>query len=531
MPTKIRSLTTVFPKHNLQISYAILGLIFIFMYSSAVSVFGQNLDYTVGPGDTLYISVWGDEKMSGSVTVGPDGIIMLQQPVGSVYVNGMTAAEITELLTMKVGIYIIDPVLSVSIRSLEGFIVHILGQVTKPSFYQIPEGTSLQEAITQAGGFTELADYKSIILYRETEETVEKRNIDFSQFLEQNDMESNPILEVDDIIVVPSISMDEKMSRSVTVVGGVAKSGSYDLDIPMSLMDVLGIAGGTLRTANLSNIVIYNRSGKNKDAFRWVDMSTVFSEADDSVVSMPMVVPGEAVIVPNFVPIEERTFLVNVAGQVVKQGSYPIVEGMRVMDAIFMAGGFAKEASIDNMILIHAEQNDTKGQNAAIISSFSLKDYLTSGDMKANPALRERDSIIVPAIETAKTISPLQTAFSASISVSVIGAVTKPGIYQMPVESNLLSALALAGGPSKDADLKRTMLVRAENSEAEQRLLIDIEEVVVEGKLELLPTLSSGDTILFLEKREKRNWWSSAMSLVRDTTVVLTLIWYLVRIS
>lgn len=533
MSSKIRQLAMPFPKYTLQVIYAALGLILIliFMHSSAVSVSGQGLDYTVGAGDTLYISVWGNEKLSGSVTVGPDGTIMLQQPIGTVYVNDMTAAEIAELLTMKVGEYIIDPVLSVSIRSFEGFIVHVLGQVMIPSFYQIPEGTSLQEVITQAGGFTELADPRSIILHRKTEEGVEELNINFSQFLEQNDMASNPILEVDDRIVVPRMSMDEKLGRLVTVVGEVAKSGSYDLDIPMSLIDVLGIAGGTLRSADLSNIVIYNRSGKGKDAFRQVDMGAILSEAEDSVVSMPMVAPGEAVIVSTFVPIEERTFPVNVAGEVVKEGSYPVVEGMRMMDAIFLAGGFAEEASIENIILIHAEQDDSEGQSEVIISSFSLKEYLTVGDVKANPVLRERDTIIVPAIETAKTISPVQTAFSTSISVSVIGAVTKPGTYQMPTESNLLSALALAGGPSKDADLKRTMLIRAESSEARQRLLIDLEEIVVEGNLELLPYLSSGDTVLILEKREKRDWWRGMMSVIRDTTVIVTLIWYFVRIS
>jgi hypothetical protein len=62
-------------------------------------------------------------------------------------------------------------------------------------------------------------------------------------------------------------------------------------------------------------------------------------------------------------------------------------------------------------------------------------------------------------------------------------------------------------------------------------LLIDLEEVVVEGKLELLPTLSSGDTVLVLEEREKREWWKGTMSIIRDISVVLGLIWYVIRIS
>ncbi len=521
MVNKMWSLIVNFPRSNAGIICAVLGLMSVF----AVSVFGQGRGYTVGPGDVLYISVWGDQSMSGQVTVGPDGTIMLPQPIGSVYVNQMTADEITELLTEKIGEYIRQPIVSVSIREFQGFIIHVLGQVNVPSFYQVPDGTTLQEVITQAGGFTELADRSAIILYRKNDEQVEEQKVDFSRFLEQNDMESNPTLAIDDIILVSGISMDERISKVVTVLGEVIDPGTYELNKPMSLLDILALAGGASRNADLRNIVIYDRSVEGKDAYRQVNIDVTSPEARDLDTPIPTVSPGEIVIIPSIGVLEEHTFSVNVAGQVVKPGAYPVVEGMRLMDAIFLAGGFAAEASIDNIVFIHEEQN------GSTTSLLSLRDYLTEGNMDVNPVLHERDAIVVPTLDTARSVSPVQMAFSPSVSVSVIGEVTKPGVYQMPTGSDLLGAIAEAGGPTNNADLKRTMIVRSGRSEAGQRELVDLEEVMFEGKLELLPVMSSGDIILIPKEKEKRDWWGTFMSGIRDVTVVFTLVWYFIRIS
>ncbi|MFC1714527.1 SLBB domain-containing protein [Candidatus Poribacteria bacterium] len=527
MVKKMRSLIVSFPRGNALIICAVLGLMSVLI----ASALGQSVDYVVGPGDVLYISVWGDQSMSGQVTVGPDGTIMLPQPIGSVYVSQMTSDEIAEELTKKMGEYVRQPVISVSIREFQGFVVHVIGQVNVPSFYTIPEGTTLQEAITQAGGFTELADPTSIIMYRkknegvEEDEGVEEQKIDFSQFLERNDMASNPILATDDIIVVPGIGMNERAKQVVTVFGEVAEPGPYDLDESMSVLDVLAQAGGVLRNADLRNIVIYNRVLEGKDAYRRVNIDVMSPESGDLATVMPTVSPGETIIIPSVTLLEEHAFSVNVAGQVVTPGAYPVVEGMRLMDALFLAGGFAEEASIDNIILISEEQD------GSTTSLLSLRDYMAKGNMDANPVLHERDTIIVPMIETARSISPVQMAFSPSIAVSVIGEVTKPGVYQMPVESDLLGAITQAGGPTNDADLERTMVVHSGQPEAEQRLLIDLEEIMVEGNLGLLPVMSSGDIILVPKEEEKRDWWRAFMTGVRDLTVIATLIWYFVRIS
>lgn len=507
-------------KNWVRLVYSIPCLILIF----TIAAFGQSTEYAVSEGDILFISVWGDESLSGTVTVGPDGTVLLPPPIGSVYVDQLTADEIADLVTNKLSIYVKQPpVVSVSIRSFQGFVVHLLGQVRSPSFYRIPEGTSLQEAITQAGGLTEMADPSSIMLIRKNDEATERQQIDFTRFTKETDMGSNPILKNGDIIVIPGISIDEKANQSVTVLGEVRMPGTYPIEIPMSILDVLALAGGILPTSDLKEVIIVDRSKKGSEAYRKVDIENIFSGSPQD--EIPTIFPGDTVIIPRVTLFEEDSFSVNVTGQVVKPGAYPITKGMRLIDAIFLADGFAAEASIDDITLVRV------GTDNSVVSSYSLKEYLVSGNMNANPLLQERDTIIVPVIDSSRIISPVQMAFSPSISISVIGEVMKPGVYQLPVDSNLLHALTQAGGPSKDSDLERAMVVRGESSGDDKRTLINLEEVLTEGKLELLPIMGSGDVVLIPKEREKREIWRAIMTGIRDVSLILGLIYYVQRIN
>ena len=75
------------------------------------------------------------------------------------------------------------------------------------------------------------------------------------------------------------------------------------------------------------------------------------------------------------------------------------------------------------------------------------------------------------------------------------------------------------------------MLIRGRESKEEKRLLIDLEEVIVEGKLELLPALYSGDIVLIPKAREKRDYWRTLIGAARDVIVILSLIFYVERFT
>lgn len=515
MLEKVKTLIMQSPSGGCSSRSALLGVFIILGFAFVSTLPAEEfMEHPVGPGDTLYIAVWGQESLSGPVTVGPDGTIILPPPVGSLYVNRLTANEIAGLLTRELEEYIREPAVTVSIRTFQGVIVHVLGQVQSPSFYRVPDGTSVQELITRAGGFTRLADPKSIILIRKEGEKVDKREIDFSRFLKQNDMESNPTLKADDVVMVPSMDMDEKAKQLITFVGQVGSPGSYELETSMPLIDALALADGISDDADLRNIFVLSRSEESKGISRQVDLEAIISGKGNPQSLGPIIPPGAIVFVPSTKALEGRLFPVNVIGQVANPGSYPITEGTRLIDAVFKAGGFTGKASIDNIAVVHAEHN------SSAISTFSLRDYLLTGNAEANPVLYEGDTIVVPMIEAAEVIPPVQTAFSSSITVSVIGEVANPGAYQISARSNLLDVLTLAGGPTSDADLERAMVVRSKKSEGERRLRIDLEEVMTEGNLDLLPAMLPGDTVFVPKIKERRDWWRSVVQVAGDLSSI-----------
>jgi len=56
--------------------------------------------YTIGPGDTLEISVWRDESLSRELIVPPDGVISFPL-VGDINIISMTVADLRNTMTKK----------------------------------------------------------------------------------------------------------------------------------------------------------------------------------------------------------------------------------------------------------------------------------------------------------------------------------------------------------------------------------------------------------------------------------------------
>ncbi len=486
--------------------------VFILLASAAIAQ-----EYTVNPGDTISITVWEKESLSGVVVVDTNGYIALPPPIGSVKVAGLSATEISQLLTERLEEYVRNPTVFVSVTPAQGFTVHVLGEVQTPSFYQVPDGTSVQEVITRAGGFTQLADLKHIRLLRKEEDAdesdqMQERVIDFSQFVENADITANPTLESDDVLIVPRLSKAERAEQTVTVIGAVASKGAFPIEEPLPLVEVLALAGWPSDEADVQNISILSISD-GKSSWKRVDFENFLANGMAS--ANPMVSPGEIVFVPK-VEVEEeekRTFTVNVVGQVKQAGIQPVTEGARLFDAIYMAGGFTDEAAIDRVAIIHAQSQ------SPVKVEVNLKEYLMMGDLSNNPQLAEGDTIFVPMSEDARIVPIIHTTFFKSIRVTIIGEVASPNTYQISPDSSILDVLRLAGGPTADADLRRVTVIR-EQTEGEQRLKIDLEKVLTEGDFKLLPSLQKDDNIFVPKLKPKRNIWGTIVRTAADIATI-----------
>jgi len=81
------------------------------------------------------------------------------------------------------------------------------------------------------------------------------------------------------------------------------------------------------------------------------------------------------------------------------------------------------------------------------------------------------------------------------IKTYIWGQVRKPGLYIVPDNTDLLTLISSAGGPTENAKLSKIRIVRA-SAEGEKIIWVDLKKYVESGDEKLIPMLQPGDTVL-----------------------------------
>lgn len=122
---------------------------------------------TVGPGDVFLLTIVGEDKLPREFRVAPDGTVDLPY-VHRVTVAGREPQQIAVLVRDKLieaGV-LRDPSVSIDVREYNSKRVSVLGQVQKPGFFQLRQGLTLVQAISEAGGFNSIANRNRVTLTR-----------------------------------------------------------------------------------------------------------------------------------------------------------------------------------------------------------------------------------------------------------------------------------------------------------------------------------------------------------------------------
>lgn len=321
-------------------------------------------DYVAKPGDSVVVTVWEQQSLSGTVIVDSSGNITLPMPIGSFSVVGLTAKQISDIISEKLKDYLVNSTAYVYIIPAEGFIVHVLGEVQRQGFIRVPDGATVQEAIGMMNGFAPLADKKHVVLIRKKDsngasqdnETTEQI-LNLELFAEKIDRSSNPTLKSGDVIIVPRLPESERI-KYINVIGAVMKPGTFDTEKPLPLIEVLTKAGGLSVSAIPEEISVLKTS---KDGnYQWTQVNFTGFLRNEDLNANPIIELGNTVFVPGE-PIEKelKPFYVNVVGQVVKPGAYSVNEESRLLDAIYMAGGFVDQSAIDKISIIRIDSDMT----------------------------------------------------------------------------------------------------------------------------------------------------------------------------
>ena len=159
--------------------------------------------YHLHQGDTVLVTVWGEDKLKQQVVVLPDSSITLPL-AGRIEVGELSTPEVEQLIAEKLKKYLKqDPVVTVVIISLEGNRAYVMGKVMKPGPLIISGPITVLQAISIAGGFDKFADESGIKIIRAKPDGQGVLPVHYNDIISGKDMSTNIQLKAGDTIVVP----------------------------------------------------------------------------------------------------------------------------------------------------------------------------------------------------------------------------------------------------------------------------------------------------------------------------------------
>ena len=169
----------------------------------APEVTPENRALTLGPDDKISITVWRNTELNSSLTIGPSGTISMPM-AGDINVSGMTCTGVARELEKRLSKFIKKPAVSVNVVSIASQKVHVMGQVRSPGTFSYMERMAAWEAVSKAGGFTEDANSKRLLLVRvkKQEATISVLPMDFEKIFKDGKIAGNYYLENGDVLYV-----------------------------------------------------------------------------------------------------------------------------------------------------------------------------------------------------------------------------------------------------------------------------------------------------------------------------------------
>jgi polysaccharide export outer membrane protein len=154
--------------------------------------------YKVGPADILNIRVWNEAEFSGPVAVHDDGMITLPL-VGDLQAGGKTPNEIQQIVAKALAKYVVKPLVTITVQSVESKKYYIDGLIAKPGEYPLITPTTVFQAISRAGGLQEFANGKKIYVLRGSE----RIHFNYKEVIHGKNLAQDIQLQPGDHIVVP----------------------------------------------------------------------------------------------------------------------------------------------------------------------------------------------------------------------------------------------------------------------------------------------------------------------------------------
>lgn len=325
--------------------------------------------YLLGPDDVLSIQVINfPELCVPQVTVPSDGRITVPVLTSEVVVAGKTTAQVARMLQADWSKYYNGVFVSVTLTQRRHQSVQVYGSVAHPAGVDYQPGLRLSAALAAAGGAAENGDLSHVTL---THPNGTIQTVDVTL--------AGP---ASDIVLGPSDAVYVPLGhQQVSVLGEVAKPGSYDYKNKMTVLDALKDADNVnLPTADLTHATL-----RHAGATSLLNLDALLKggQTADNL----MLAPGDSI----FIPLLHNRIYVD--GAVRNPGYYAFKPGDRLQDAIDGSGGtIVGESDLKKVTVVHQD----KAANTVAPQTVNYGNFVERGDITANVPLQPYDAIYIP---------------------------------------------------------------------------------------------------------------------------------------
>ena len=377
-------------------------------------------NYVLGPGDEIFIDIWGANQANIRQVISPDGTINIPD-LGLVNLNGMTVKEADSYMRRRLGqIYSVDGEnaksdIKLTLGNIRTIQIHVMGEVTNPGTYYLSSLSNIYHALYSAGGVNNLGTLRDIQLIRKGKVIA---HLDIYDFIREGKM-IDTILEEGDIINVPTYDI------VVDITGNIKRPMSYELVEGETIADLVDYAAGFTGDAYKKNLRMIRKNGSEYQIFT----------IDEQEYPDFKLVDGDAIAVGAMLDRFENK--IEIKGAVYRPGTYQLGGDIRTVSQLIAKAEGLKGEAFTNRALITRERDDLTLE----IIPVDIKSVLagTAADIE----LQKNDVLYIPSIHDLNDIG----------NITVSGEVAKPGAYVYADNMTLEDAIMLAGGLLESASM------------------------------------------------------------------------------
>lgn len=379
-------------------------------------------NYVLGPGDKVYVDIYGASQKTEELTVSPDGDITVPG-YGPIHVSGLSVSGAQSKLRSTLGSRYASSNIKLTVGQTRTIQVNVMGEVVAPGSYTLSAFATVFHALYMAGGTNSIGTLRNIKVYRQGKLV---STVDVYQYILSGRLAGNIRLQDNDVIQVGPYDC------IVDIAGNVKRPMAFEMRKSESVKTLLDYAGGFTANAYKDQIRLIRRSGRLKTVYniKEFDMNG-FKVAD-----------GDSLSVDSMLDRFEN--MVEVRGAVFRSGMYRLgQEVTSVKSLIEAADGLMEEAMTSRAVIRRVKPNRT----------FEVISVDVQGIMDgtvADEPLHNEDILFIPTLQERLT----------ERTVTIQGEVQFPGTYEYADNETIEDLILRAGGLTDAASLSKVDVSR-----------------------------------------------------------------------